>query len=552
MELKRLKSNKGSATLVAFLFMGMLLLLGMTVLTTSEDEVTIAGNELQEMKAFYAAEAGLERATASLQTEYDSTGMPTLTVPEGEEEINGCVVSYAAEDKGPATQRPLSQGELAGLNALVKEYSVVSTGVSHTDHAQVALSRKLEVALVPIFQFAVFYNNDLEIAPGADMSLIGRVHTNGNLYLQSNNTLKMESFVTASGDIYHGRKGPGGAGTGDVQIKDGVGNYISMKDGSDWLDAHDSYWYNESIARWQGRVRDAAHGVKELNLPMTDADDPHKVIERADGNPDSYENKATLIIKDGVVTRKNSSGEWQDVTAEMTAAGALTYTNDKFYDQREGKWVDCTELDVSKMYSTGYAPTNGVVYFSDEVSGGSNWPALRLTDGSTLGSSLTVASENPLYTLGDFNSVNKKPASLMADAITYLSNDWKTKNYDTLSTAAKTSRTAANTTVNASYLTGNVETTSSDYSGGFENLPRFLEDWTNKTMTWKGSAVNLWNSLQAIGTWNGDYYTPPGRAWQFDTDLNDPTKLPPETPCVRVFQMVGWQQQYVGYAPDRN
>ncbi|MCX6834751.1 MAG: hypothetical protein NTW07_06385, partial [candidate division Zixibacteria bacterium] len=184
----------------------------------------------------------------------------------------------------------------------------------------------------------------------------------------------------------------------------------------------------------------------------------------------------------------------------------------------------------------------------DEISGASDWPGLRLTNGSTLPAGLTVASENPLYTLGDFNSVTKKPVSLMADAVTFLSNEWRTKNYDTLSTAVKTKRAASSTIVNASYLTGNVETTSSDYSGGFENLPRFLEDWTNKTMTWKGSAVNLWASEQAIGTWNGDYYTPPGRAWSYDTDLNDPTKLPPETPCVRVFQMVGWQQQNVGYA----
>ncbi|MCX6835453.1 MAG: PilX N-terminal domain-containing pilus assembly protein, partial [candidate division Zixibacteria bacterium] len=428
----RLKSNRGSVTIVAFLLMGMLLLLGMAVMKTSDDEVTIAGNEMQEMRAFYAAEAGLERATASLQTEYDSTGLPTLSVPEGEENINGCAVSYSAQDNGPATQRPLSQGELAGLNALVKEYSIVSTGVSSTDNAQVELSRKLEAALVPIFQFAVFYGNDLEIAPGADMTLMGRVHSNGNLYLQANTSLKMESFVTASGNIYYGRKGPGSAGGGDVQIKNGTGAYVSMKDGSGWLDAHDSYWYNESIARWQGRVRDESHGVKELNLPLSGADEPHKIIERAAGNPDSYENKATLIIKDGVVRRKNSSGVWQDVTAAMTAAGAITYTNNKFYDQREAKWVDCTEIDVKKMNDNGYGPTNGVVYFSDEISGASDWPALRLTNGSELGGGLTVASENPLYTLGDFNSVNKKPVSLMADAVTFLSNQWKAKNFDTL------------------------------------------------------------------------------------------------------------------------
>lgn len=545
----RLKSERGVATLIALLMMGMLLLIGLAALSTSDDEVTIAGNEMQEMRAFYAAEAGLERATAMLQSEYDSTGVPPVVMPDGEETVNDCDVTYSTADGGAAVQRPLSQGPLAGLNALVKTFTVTSTGVSNTDNSQVALSQQFEVALVPIFQFAVFYGTDLEIAPGADMSLIGRVHSNGNLYIQAGSTLKMSSFVTASGDILHGRKGPGGVDNGDVQIKDANGNFVSMKDGSDWLDADDTKWYDSSIGRWGGRVQDASHGVSDLNLPLSSSDDPHKLIERSDGgNTDSYENLAGLVIKDGVALRKQADGTWVDVTASMVADGSLSYTSNKFYDQREGKWVDCTELDVEKMYDNGYAPTNGVVYFSDQISGGTDWPALRLKNGSQLDAGLSVVSENPMYTLGNFNSVNKKPASLMADAVTFLSNSWASGGYDAKSTWSKSDRQASNTTVNCSYLTGNVETTSTNYSGGFENLPRFLESWgSSRHMYWSGSAVNLWNSTQAIGQWGGSYYDPPARDWSYDTDLDDPNKLPPETPVVRIFQRVGWKQEYVGY-----
>jgi hypothetical protein len=156
-----------------------------------------------------------------------------------------------------------------------------------------------------------------------------------------------------------------------------------------------------------------------------------------------------------------------------------------------------------------------------------------------------VVSENPLYTLGNYNTVNKKPASLMADAITFLSNSWASGNYDTKGSSAKSTRTASATTVNASYLTGNTETTSSNYNGGFENLPRFLEVWTSKAFNWCGSAVNLWNSIQANSNWDGHYYDPPNRNWQYDSDLDDPSKLPPETPVVRVFQRTGWKQDFV-------
>jgi len=535
-----LRSDSGFAAMIAILMIGMLTLLGLAALSTSDDEVNIAGNELQEMRAFYAAEAGLEAAAAALQTEFDSTGLPPAVMPAATREINNCAVTYATADDGPATQDVLSTGPLSGLHALVKSFTITSTADNTIDHGRIELSQSYQVALVPIFQFAVFYDDDLEIAPGPDMTLNGRVHTNGNMWLQSNNSLQMDSYVTSAGDIYHGRKGAGGAGSGDVLIKDPLGNDVSMKEGAGWLDANDSHWYDSSVARWRGRVQDSEHGQEELNVPLSasSSGDPHRLIDRGSGNPDSYENLATLKFIDGQAFRK-AGGVWTDVTAAMTAASVIAYNNNKFTDQREGAQVDVLELNVDLMYSQGYAPANGVVYFADSTS---DYPALRLRNGSQLGAGLTVASANPVYTLGNYNSTNKKPAAIMADAVTFLSNSWD----DSKSSLAKSDRPASNTTVNAAYLTGNTETTDVNYNGGFENLPRFLEEWSGKSFTWRGSAICLWYSEQADGDWNGTYYSPPNRNWAYDTDLDDPTKLPPETPMVRVFQRVGWKQNYVG------
>ena len=531
--------NRGFATLVALMLVSMLTLIGLAVISTSDDEVTIAGNELQEARAFYAAEAGLEKVASTIQASYEATGQPPVTLPSGVLDLNNCDVTYEGIDNGPAAMGILSSGSLAGLNALIKSFTIQSEAVSRIDNSKVVLEQEFQTALVPIFQFAVFYGNDLEIAPGPTMNLIGRVHTNGNLYIQAGNLLQMESYVTAAGNIYHGRKGPGGVASGDVRIKDANGNYVSMKDGSGWLDANDPYWYDSSLARWGGRVQDAAHGQEPLNVPLSNLGDPHKLIER--DNPDSYENKATLIIKDGVVMRKVGPN-WVDVTTEFISKGVIQFTANKFMDQREGVWVDVTELDLQKLYAEGYGPQNGVIYFSDQTMG-ADFPALRLVNGSQLDTALTIASENPVYTLGDFNSVNKKPAALLADAVTFLSNSWD----DAKSNLSKNNRIASTTTVNVSYLTGNVETTSSNYSGGFENLPRFLEKWTGVPFNWTGSAVNLWTSVQANSPWNGTYYSPPIRNWQYDTDLNDPANLPPETPVVRIYQRIGWRQQDVGY-----
>ncbi len=185
------------------------------------------------MHAFYAAEAGLEQAAASLQCTYDSTGAPPLVMPIGTNAVNNCAVVYSTTDDGFPTVKDLTVGSMAGLHALMKSFSLNSTATSLQDHGKVEMSQTFETALIPIFQFAVFYGNDLEIAPGPDMTLFGRVHINGNLYLQSNNNLRMDSYVTALGNIIHGRKGAGAAGASDVLAKNATGTYVSMKDGSD-------------------------------------------------------------------------------------------------------------------------------------------------------------------------------------------------------------------------------------------------------------------------------------------------------------------------------
>ena len=154
-----------------------------------------------------------------------------------------------------------------------------------------------------------------------------------------------------------------------------------------------------------------------------------------------------------------------------------------FRDGRENKDVHSTDIDISKLNTSSYWPTNGIVYTS--VNGGGNLTATRLVNGTLLKDKLTVASNNPVYTKGDFNTSTKKSAAIMTDAYTVLSNSWD----DAKSTLAKGSRVASATTVNVAYMTGNKVSGSgggTSYSGGYENLPRFLETWSGKTFHVEG------------------------------------------------------------------
>jgi len=97
---------------------------------------------------------------------------------------------------------------------------------------------------------------------------------------------------------------------------------------------------------------------------------------------------------------------------------------------------------------------------------------------------MTLASENPVYTKGSINSTTKQPMAIICDALTMLSGNWS-DDPAKAANADKTVRAATATTINFSYITGSMATGGGNYNGGLENLPRFLEDWTGKTLTYR-------------------------------------------------------------------
>lgn len=553
--MNKIKDSSGVATLIALMVMIMLTIVGLAALKLTNDEITIAGNELNEMSSFYTAEAGLEIASAEIQNYYNTYGAPPVegSLPAGSKVINDATVSYVTTDDGAAVLRKLTTGDFAGLHAQVKTFSIESIGTSTITGSQMQLGQNFECANVPLFQFAVFYMDDLYTQPAGDMTITGRTHVNGSMFLRSSNYGKALSFdgkVTCSGDI---NQGFGGSNSrGDIRFSNGD-SLVSMYQGGDWVDASHGDWYNQASNLWQGNVKDQAFGQDELNIPLTSGNDPYQLIQRADGgNSDSYENKAGLKIIDGVPYSK-IGGVWQDISAMLPSGTVKQDASTQFYDNHEYKYVTNTQIDMGKLASSGYFPDNGVVYISDRRNVGSNMHGATLVNGEDIGHSLTVACENPLYIQGDFNTSNKQPAAALCDAITFLSNGWDQQYAEP--NKSYRYRTASETTYNISFITGDGNHSSSEYNGGLANLPRYLEHWNGKDVNICGSMIQGWRSREATEDWRylsgpSPYYSAPSRNYSFDTDLNDPNKLPPETPAVRVFQRTGWTQSHLAHGDE--
>ena len=182
--------------------------------------------------------------------------------------------------------------------------------------------------------------------------------------------------------------------------------------------------------------------------------------------------------------------------------------------------------------------TSGVLYATTTPINQSFNTAIRLYDGATLASPLTVATDLPAYVQGNYNMNNPQPASVMSDATTVLSNQWpapsSTTQYTNSTTLANRPVTAP-LTINVDIMTGNSATNSSGYGGGFENFIRFLENWqannTTQNYNFGGSLVCMWTAAQATGVWQntGIYYNPPNRKYTFGVFG---TNWPPGTPNV--------------------
>jgi hypothetical protein len=200
-------------------------------------------------------------------------------------------------------------------------------------------------------------------------------------------------------------------------------------------------------------------------------------------------------------------------------------------------------------------------------------PRKLQSDGSEAGG-FTVASENPVYIQGDYNSNSTDPtwanpnatepdhaaAAVIADAVTLLSNAW-TENTslnqpsdanDAAARPAVTTRyrlaIAAGKTINfpnPNWSGGSLYGYGTD--GGLHNFLRFLENWSNDALYYKGSLVSLYYSTYATGTFKCcaySVYQPPDRNYVFDPLFAKPDGLPPGTPSFRDVENLSYRQTF--------
>ena len=408
------------------------------------------------------------------------------------------------------------------------------------------------------FIYAIFYVDPLEIHPGAPLTVTGRVHTNSDLYT-AHDLLNFAQKATYSG-------------AWSVGFDLGSVSPFRPRDTS----------HNGETPTAPMGVKPVAdsttHQPSNLDPNTFDPSDPnntgyHELIEPPvpSSSPDPfanarYYNQAGVILEidsannvtikrgngDGTATVLTNKSKGDDKKLYNMFNGAIS-TNETIQDNREAAPVRLATLDVSQITKdnkdvpnkvqwaagnnkAGNPIFNGTVYIND-VSAAPNGigakRGIRIKNGTLIpDKGLTVASPNPVYIQGDFNTganppsnsgdptkpqasdYTRQPCSVIADAVNILSNAWDDNK-------AGTKPAASPTTINTAIVSGNVtDGAGFVYTGGAENFPRFLENWSSKDITYYGSMIELYQSHQSIGVWGKpNVYDAPNRKWFFDTNF---------------------------------
>jgi hypothetical protein len=716
--LQRKQNRSGGYTLV--ITIAVLLVLSVLLITyaiTSKVDNVSSTASAKSNTGFFTAEAGLNRRAEEIRAKFVGYGLPKGTSPKdanGQTTWKVCIQPQPGGNTGTEDLRcqtdsdlgaqpvstyvedltnriPVStiipQGDLyAGLSAQDYRYNVISITQDKQAQPTAILGMKLVSRLIPLFQFAAFYNQTLDFSIPPNMTLNGLIHSNDNLYLDANSgsTLSVQGRITTKGAFYRGARLPSASAQACNGVVKVLANTIACGGGSSLrqytqanlnalnntdirvgvptlitppLSQFDAvqgigndYWNkadlrivlnldsSENPTSIEVQSVSSAPATTETDRLLGDTCAPTKTtLSAAASQTDTQLQVATpsfisATAKDGPALQIEPSGTTSyvnnlavdnDANVANTntptialskqvglspnslppAVGsvvrkATVWTSNTFWNYRDksnpsaptrddAKQIRMLNVDMQALMTCANQlmggknlnepSEGGLVWFftvkgpnsNNNVTTGasSNTYGVRLYNGASLKSTnasdpdiqgLTVVSDQAIYVRGDYNSVNKKPAAIMADTINVLSNAWplddaysRTYNAGDQSTGSPVyisspgyssppGRIATDTTINAAFLSG-IDLT----GGGLNNFPRLHEDWQDalagsftRTLTYRGSMVSLGlprrinSPFCESGANNKDcnVYNPPFRNWDYDTAFNNAANLPPITP----------------------
>ncbi len=578
---RRLSSRRGSALfLLLILAVVSAAVLG-GVFSYISSSATAERRSNVRLESVYVAEFAFEQAyqqlntliagnTVNLPTATDTTGVTNLTTAPtstftAADGYNWKAFITVPVENGVPTDAHSNFNPTQGVYKYMTVVEFTRRVANITSPVHMQFQREWNYTISPLFQYAIFYQNDLELFPGAAFNVSGRVHSNARIYTGTTASISFSDYVTHVNGVtnrYHPldpRAQP--ALTGPITYAKAAPIVTTQKNppgqlGADTSDAnHNNDGPRELIEvpnNWQTDPNSTERMYNKAGL---------KVLVNSTGTAATAESGVSIPANSRVFLTADGTA----IPAADPLAGYLStlMTSGTMQDYREGATVRTVDVDVSRVttaYSSGGLPQtvpnannwpnnatvpaalknkpipaslrgkslwNGVLYVADVTNSAAHRAGVKLLngaslpDGSRAGSpakGLTVVTPNAAYVVGDYNTGGNPPVNSGA-----LNASNKVAGYtvqpaaiiaDAVSVvssnwvsgnyngkAALNQRPATNTTLNAALISGTVASNGSAYSGGVENYIRLLEDWSGRRVTYYGSMINVFESQQSIAPW---------------------------------------------------
>ena len=200
------RNSRGYALIIIMCFLGVCLVVFASVMywITSSSYVTTRNNQFNMSEA--AAEAATEKVLSQMNYDYVAQSLSnngayygSSFIPSQTNDQASWPIKYVYSATNGATDQisvylgvwttntvPLGS-QYTNLYGLVQPCTITATAtpIGQRFNVPATVSESIQFASIPLFQFAVFYNMDLEIEPGSGMLITGAVWSNGGIWTGS-------------------------------------------------------------------------------------------------------------------------------------------------------------------------------------------------------------------------------------------------------------------------------------------------------------------------------------------------------------------------------
>lgn len=418
--------------LILFFLSASLLVFGGLWHWSSSSSIQTARN-VQFVSSQAAAEAATENVLATMMRDYLSQSLTNASYYQTllpNQSLNNAAwpVQFVFSDNNsvtnqisvifgtPATYTVPLTSQFTGLYGLVQNVTLTATAtpVGQPYTVPATISEGLQFASIPIFQFAIFYNINLEIDPGAAMLITGPVFSNSSIWAGTPNltfsasvsavgvvnTTGTDPFMTGktdSGNPHFSMAGQPNSGVTALKMPVGTNNnpsavqsILALPPAAYALGTTAAYTTNGQIYLANGAdivVTNAANGTNFGTLTPVGTNFLAYFQDQSLA-PISFDffiltNKSTQHVS---VTNYATAFQLTNIlnfnlstlTNPIIYAGYSFLTNVLFYDWREGwstsatkgKPVQAVQIDIAnfnKWLTNSAATNNGVAFNSQNV-----------------------------------------------------------------------------------------------------------------------------------------------------------------------------------------